>query len=268
MPEEKRPTEAVPPRFGSNDPPNSHISRDTPPVLQTVPPVAMATTVAPTGVSVTGASMSEGPLVQTAAPPSFPFSYDSSSDLVNANYAAARRNMAMQTSGSVEVFPPAASLAVAVTVGTPDIDVIEPVKAKRRTVVIRNKTQVIREAGVLIAVLDDALGYQPRDGSNLLPPELWHQLNLADPESFALISDFVEQLKKFNAFLESDRKKGSNAKIVAELQKVGLKVLKTYGNTVAVGAGLLTIGALCTLLQHVGLGEVVDNALIWKNSGH
>ena len=145
---------------------------------------------------------------------------------------------------------------------------IEPVKAKRRTVVIRNKTQVIREAGVLIAVLDDALGYQPRDGSNLLPPELWHQLNLADPELFALISDFVEQLKKFNAFLELDRKKGSNAKIVAELQKVGLKVLKTYGNTVAVGAGLLTIGALCTLLQHVGLGEVVDNALIWKNSGH
>ena len=139
---------------------------------------------------------------------------------------------------------------------------------RKRTVLIRNKTQVIREAGLLIVALDDALGYRARDRGNALPPELWRQLNLEDPELFALISRLVEELKKLNAFLESDRKKGSNAKIVAELQKVGLKVLSRYGTTVAVGAGLLTIGMLCTLLQHVGLGEVVDNTLIWTKIGH
>jgi hypothetical protein len=52
------------------------------------------------------------------------------------------------------------------------------------------------------------------------------------------------------------------------LQKVGVKVLRTYGNTVAVGAGLLTVGMLCSVLQHVGLGEIVDNAMAWKKFGH
>src|SRR5271155_3739463 len=44
-------------RFGYNDPPNAHISRDPPFVLQAASdeiPVPTATTVAPTGVSVTG----------------------------------------------------------------------------------------------------------------------------------------------------------------------------------------------------------------------
>lgn len=85
MPEEKPPTEprASPPgratmpprdRFGYNDPPNQHISRDTPLALQMASeqtPVATVTTVAGTGVSATGASMSEGPIVQHAQPPSF-----------------------------------------------------------------------------------------------------------------------------------------------------------------------------------------------------
>ena len=60
----------------------------------------------------------------------------------------------------------------------------------------------------------------------------------------------------------------ADGKMVLELKKVGLKVLKHYGTTVAVGAGLLTIGALCTLLDQIGAHEVVVNAMIWKKLGH
>ena len=97
MPEETSPTEA-PPRFGYNDPPNDHISRDPPLVLQTAPeetPVATVATVAVTA-----------PVAATSATPAFPFSYDSSSNLVNAQHAAARRNMAQISSGPVEPIPP------------------------------------------------------------------------------------------------------------------------------------------------------------------
>jgi hypothetical protein len=78
MPEEKPPTEPptsssperapIPPRarFGPNDPPNTHISRDPSLVLQAasgeIP--GTATTVAPAEVSETAAPMSEGPVVQ------------------------------------------------------------------------------------------------------------------------------------------------------------------------------------------------------------
>jgi hypothetical protein len=55
---------------------------------------------------------------------------------------------------------------------------------------------------------------------------------------------------------------------VTDLQRVGLKVLQRYGTTVAVGAGVLTVGALCTLLQHIGAGDVVENAMFWKRIGH
>ena len=60
----------------------------------------------------------------------------------------------------------------------------------------------------------------------------------------------------------------SKRKVVTDLQRVGLKVLQRYGTTVAVGAGVLTVGALCTLLQHIGAGDVVENAMFWKRIGH
>ncbi len=135
MPEEKRPAEQLddiyPPSVLQTAPEEPQVATAATVAVTGVsrtgvsmeqPPVATAATVAATGVSVTGASMSDGPFVQPATPPSFPLSYDSSSDsssdLANP-YAAARRNMARQTSGSVEVFPPPASLAA--TAGTPDV---------------------------------------------------------------------------------------------------------------------------------------------------
>lgn len=144
----------------------------------------------------------------------------------------------------------------------------EVVPAKRKPVVIRSKAQVIREAGLLITVLEDALRYHPDPHRNLPPPELWHQLNLEDHAAFQLISELVAELRRLNEFLRSQGRATSQSKVVLDLQKVGLAVLKTYGKTVAVGAGLLTVGALCTLLQHVGAGDVVENATFWKRIGH
>jgi hypothetical protein len=144
----------------------------------------------------------------------------------------------------------------------------EVVPAKRKPVVIRSKAQVIREAGLLITVLEEALLYQPDPDRNAYPPELWRQLNLEDRATFQLISELVAELKKLNEFLRTQRRPMTQSKVVLDLRKVGLTVLKTYGNTVAVGAGLLTIGALCTLLQHVGAGDVVENAMLWKKIGH
>jgi hypothetical protein len=142
----------------------------------------------------------------------------------------------------------------------------KPVKTK--TIVIRNKTQVIREAGLLITVLEDALRYLPGAFRNAPVPELWHQLNLEDRAAYDLFSELVAELKKLNAILASHSRATNKRKVVGELQKVGLKVLKTYGNTVAVGAGFLTVGLLLTLLQHLGAGEVVENAMRWKKIGH
>jgi hypothetical protein len=140
--------------------------------------------------------------------------------------------------------------------------------ARKKTVVIRSKAQVIREAGLLITVLEETLSYRPNPRRNSLPPELWHQLNLEDRAAFDLISELVAELKKLNEFLSTQQRATTQSKVVRELQKVGVTVLKRYGTTVAVGAGLLTMGALCTLLQHVGAGEVVDNAMLWKKIGH
>lgn len=139
--------------------------------------------------------------------------------------------------------------------------------ARRKPVVIRSKTQVIREAGLLITVLEDALRYRPGILHNAPAPELWNHFDLEDRAAFELISELVAELKKLNAFLTTQSRATNKSKVVADLQKVGLKLLQRYGTTVAVGAGVLTVGALCTLLQHVGAGDVVENAMFWKRIG-
>jgi hypothetical protein len=121
---------------------------------------------------------------------------------------------------------------------------------------------------LLITVLEDALHYRQEILHNAPAPELWNQLNLEDRTAFELISELVAELKKLNAFLTTQSRATNKSKVVADLQKVGLKVLQRYGTTVAVGAGVLTVGALCTLLQHVGAGDVVENAMFWKRIGH
>jgi hypothetical protein len=140
--------------------------------------------------------------------------------------------------------------------------------ARKKTLVIRSKAQVIREAGLLITVLEDALGYRQGVLHNTPAPELWNQFDLENRAAFELISELVAELKKLNAFLTTQSRATNKSKVVADLQKVGLKVLQRYGTTVAVGAGVLTVGALCTLLQHVGAGDVVENAMFWKRIGH
>ena len=62
------------------------------PAPETVPPAA--------------ASNSEQPHVPSTSGAAFPFTDDHSADIPPASYAAARRNLAMQMSGPVEVFPP------------------------------------------------------------------------------------------------------------------------------------------------------------------
>jgi hypothetical protein len=141
-------------------------------------------------------------------------------------------------------------------------------RVRKKSVVIRSKVQVIREAGLLITVLEDALGYRPGVLHNTPAPELWNQFDLENRAAFELISELVAELKKLNAFLTTQSRATNKSKVVADLQKVGLKVLQRYGTTVAVGAGVLTVGALCTLLQHVGAGDVVENAMFWKRIGH
>lgn len=141
-----------------------------------------------------------------------------------------------------------------------------PKKTRAKTLV--NKAQAIREARILIAVLEDALNFRPVDRDNRPAPELYNQLNLENADARGLIRQLVAELKKLNEFLESNRRmRGSDKRAVGELEKVAVKVLKTYGNTVAIGAGILTIGGICTVLDAVGLHAVVENAMLWKNIG-
>jgi hypothetical protein len=145
---------------------------------------------------------------------------------------------------------------------------VPAMRVKKKTVVIRSKAQVIREAGLLITVLEDALGYRPGVLHNAPAPELWNQFDLENRAAFELISELVTELKKLNAFLTTQSRTLNKRKVVTDLQKVGLKVLQRYGTTAAVGAGVLTVGALCMLLQHIGAGDVVENAMFWKRIGH
>lgn len=152
---------------------------------------------------------------------------------------------------------------------SPPPDAVPQPRLKRVTVVFRNKQQVVRESGILIAVLEEALNFQPTARGNTPTPELRLQLKLEDRDRQNLFKELLAELKKLNAFLEANRApRAADKKAIGDLKKVGLKVLKTYGNTVAVGAGLLTIGALSTLLTHIGAGEIVESAMIWKKLGH
>ena len=138
--------------------------------------------------------------------------------------------------------------------------------ARRNTVTIRNKSQATVQSRILIAALQEALDFRSRPGDNRVEPELRRQLNLDDPAAHSLFSELLEELKKLNSFLESNQRAAKIDKtVITPLSKVGLKVLNTYGKTVAVGAGLLTIGALATVLDSIGAHQVVENAMLWKH---
>ena len=71
---------------------------------------------------------------------------------------------------------------------------------------------------------------------------------------------FVEKL---NAHLEAERKKTGTSKVVADLQKIGLQTLKKYGDHCAVGAAMLTMGSLFTLISNLGGGDIVGYTFAW-----
>jgi hypothetical protein len=133
---------------------------------------------------------------------------------------------------------------------------------RARTVVIRNKREVLLHSSILLKALEEAYNYKPRRQGNQPEPELLTDLGLDDKASRADIKELIEQLKQLNAHLAS-RKPAANDDI-KKLKKHLHTFLDQYAKTVGTGAGILTIGAVLSLLTYLGAGNAVALALAWK----
>ncbi len=150
---------------------------------------------------------------------------------------------------------------------TDSIDAVV-VKAKARrnaAVVLRSKRQVIIQSRILIATLETAVAYDPVKQHNQPKPELYDELEVDKPGARDDIKELIAELKKLNDFLAAMKKPTkSDEKNIVNLRKHLNAFLATYAKMTGIGAGLLTLGLMSSLLYHIGGKEIVDLALTWK----
>jgi hypothetical protein len=94
----------------------------------------------------------------------------------------------------------------------------------RKAVVIRNKKQLQFQTVVLIAALEQAIGYQSRPQSNDPAPELYRILALENPANLRDIKALVVELRRLNDLLEkaivkSDLRPGVGAFVLQKLPR-------------------------------------------------
>jgi hypothetical protein len=139
---------------------------------------------APQGTEGTPAETVEKP--QVPFTPRFPFTYDHSADIPPAYYAAARRNMAAQMSGPVEVFPPLSALPTP-TAGTAPSEINGTLskaalhgvggltanaaiqsgqRTRIRVALIANYEPIIINIDALLVLLDDKIAALDRSNSD------------------------------------------------------------------------------------------------------
>lgn len=105
---------------------------------------------------------------------------------------------------------------------------------------IRNKTLLIENSRVLLALFQDVLDYNPRRGHNGGPPELW----LEDKHYLNDVRQLVSELKRLNDLLERRASKSDTTKATVELAQSLQKTFDGFGETFGKSLGVATAAAI------------------------
>jgi hypothetical protein len=122
-----------------------------------------------------------------------------------------------------------------------------------KTIVIRNRSQAIHHAKILIAALQEALQYDPKRHHNQRPsPALY----VNDQDYLREVRELIAELRIIIALLESERteRKRTSANSI-QFYKHANTFLNVFAKTLAIGAGGLMIGQIAALLDALGLGS-------------
>ncbi|SEN89946.1 hypothetical protein SAMN05443254_11388 [Bradyrhizobium sp. OK095] len=142
------------------------------------------------------------------------------------------------------------------------------IATEQGTVVIRSVRQALFHSRLVIAAFDEALEYDVLRQHNEPPPLLL----LDSPDYLDEIRKLVVELRHLNSYLETVRRfpkrRAEDTTVlrgpVASTKRHINTFLGRYASTLGHGAGILTVGALVTLLYQLGLPETVFEQLIRK----
>ena len=127
-----------------------------------------------------------------------------------------------------------------------------PARIRRRKWVGRpvisksEKTVVISQSRTLIDLLQEALDYTPRPGSNQTAPELWTDFNLGTDKGRAAIVALVAELKELNTALAA---RSRQKKKIIEVKKHLNTFLGAYAKSAGTAAGVLTVTVIAGWLS-------------------
>lgn len=124
---------------------------------------------------------------------------------------------------------------------------------------VRNKRQVLFYSKLIIYSLEDALSsIDDRHHNN--PPS---DLIIEDESYLAELRALVVELKRLNELLEAKRSnRAVPKKPIIEVKKHLNTILSKWAGTVGVGAGVMTLGAMATLLHQLGASDVIFDQLL------
>ncbi len=143
------------------------------------------------------------------------------------------------------------------------------IKADDGKIVVRSTRQTIFQIAVVLNALEEALDYDPKRHHNQPPPAL----RIDNPNYLAELQSLVAELRRLNDNLEGSKQsptkrtrapKKEIAKSAIDLRKHLNTFLSKYAATVGTGAGVLTVGALATLLYQLGMPEEVFSQILKK----
>jgi hypothetical protein len=134
-----------------------------------------------------------------------------------------------------------------------------PASRGARTVVIKDKRQVLSYSRAIIAALEEATSYNPRQHHNLPIPALY----VHDHDYLEQLRELTSELKDLNRLLRA--KKPSPAKATQAVDVLGMHAntfMKRFAAMLGSGAALLVLGLLVSLLHQAGIGDEVFATLL------
>jgi hypothetical protein len=118
-----------------------------------------------------------------------------------------------------------------------------------------SQQHVIAQTNILIAVLEQAVGYDEHKHHNRPPPELYVEFGLSKPEALTDLKELIAQLKRLNDLLEAATP--DTAKLTGIRHHLD-RFAESYMKTLGKGAGYLTMGAIVTLIYHLGGRDLIE----------
>jgi hypothetical protein len=142
------------------------------------------------------------------------------------------------------------------------------VKNSAGQVVIRSTKQVVFQAQIIIAAVDDALNYDPHRHHNHPPPAL----RIENPAYLDELRRLVVELRRLNDSIKALKPSPNRTAVPSSVvEKSAIDVRKhvntfldKYASTLATGVGILTVGALGSLLFQLGLPEEILTKVLAK----